>query len=81
MGKWTMKQFDCVTLLEDIPSEGLKAGAVGTILDVYVAPSLAYEVEFCDENGVSITPDPTFTLRPEQVCLYWSAPEGSGETG
>ena len=44
-----VKLLDVVALLEDKPSEGLVAGQVGTVVEVF-APD-AFEVEFLDGNG------------------------------
>ena len=49
-----MKLFDVVALAADLPEEGLKAGAEGTIIDVYERPEPAYEVEFSDDDGSTI---------------------------
>ena len=49
-----MKLFDVVALTVDLPEEGLKAGAEGTIIEVYERPGLAYEVEFSNEDGATI---------------------------
>ena len=46
--------FDVVTLMQDLPEKGLFAGMVGTLLDIYTKPVLAYEVEFCDVSGRTI---------------------------
>lgn len=46
--------LDVVVLAEDIPEDGLLAGMVGAVVDVYTAPIEAYEVEFCDPQGRTI---------------------------
>jgi hypothetical protein len=56
--------FDVVTLMHDIPEEGLRAGMVGAVIDVYAEPALAYEVEFCDALGRTIG---QLALLPEQL--------------
>lgn len=55
--------FDEVVLLEDLPDDGLRAGMVGTIIEVYSSPTRAYEVEFCDAVGLTIA---LLALLPEQ---------------
>jgi hypothetical protein len=40
-----------VRLTVDLPDEHLKAGDVGTIVHVFDAPDVAYEVESCDSQG------------------------------
>ena len=56
--------FDVVTLMHDIPEEGLRAGMVGAVIDVYAEPALAYEVEFCDALGRTTR---QLALLPEQL--------------
>ncbi|MCW3820406.1 DUF4926 domain-containing protein [Micromonospora sp. DR5-3] len=57
-----MDLYDLVELREALPEENLPAEAVGTIVHVFHRPQLAYEVEFTDEDGrtlssVALTPD------------------------
>ncbi|MGO8767120.1 MAG: DUF4926 domain-containing protein [Limisphaerales bacterium] len=47
--KTPVKLFDVVALLEDKPGEGLSAGHVGTVVEVF-APDV-FEVEFLDSSG------------------------------
>lgn len=56
--------YDVVELQEAIPGEHLPAGAVGTVVHIFSAPSTAYEVEFTDADGRTVT---MITLRPDQV--------------
>jgi hypothetical protein len=65
------EMFDTVTLHIDLPNDGLKRGTVGTIIEVFEKPYLAYEVEFADNNGRTIT---TIALQPHQIRLL---PKGS----
>ncbi|CAB3916803.1 DUF4926 domain-containing protein [Achromobacter denitrificans] len=58
--------FDVVELKEDIPDEGLYAGMVGAVIEVYCEPTEGYEVEFCDEQGRTIT---QLALPPEKLKL------------
>lgn len=46
--------LDVVALAEDIPEDGLVAGMIGAVVDVYATPIEAYEVEFCDPQGRTI---------------------------
>lgn len=65
-----MKSFsllDVVVLIEDMPSMGLKAGMKGVVVHIFSIPIVAYEVEFCDNQGQTIT---TLALRPEQLEFY-----------
>lgn len=53
---------DAVELIEAWPEEHLEKGAIGVVVEKFIAPVEAYEIEFCDENGVmiaqiSVTPD------------------------
>ncbi len=47
-------ELDVVILAEDLPDEGLTKGMIGTIVMVFETPTLAYLVEFCDEEGRTI---------------------------
>ncbi|WP_080768430.1 DUF4926 domain-containing protein [Pectobacterium brasiliense] len=46
--------FDVISLKNDLPDEGLKKGMLGTIVHIYDDPSLAYDIEFCDDNGETL---------------------------
>lgn len=45
----TFKTFDVVALRH--AQDGLNAGAVGAVLEVYVQPRESFLVEFCNEAG------------------------------
>ena len=60
-------EFEVVSLVGDIPDEGLTKGQIGTIVDIYTSPSLAYEVEFCDKQGRTVA---LLALDPEQLDDY-----------
>lgn len=47
-----VKLLDVVALLADKPAEGLVAGQVGTVVEVF-APGV-FEVEFLDANGKTV---------------------------
>lgn len=47
-------QYDKVKLRNDRPIEGLCAGSVGYIVEVYSSPHEGYDVEFLDENGRTV---------------------------
>ena len=62
-----IKLLDVVALLEDVPSEGLSRGEVGTVVEVFAGkPDLpgTLLVEFSDRNGESYAFAP---LRPQQL--------------
>lgn len=56
--------LEVVQLQQDFPNCSLCRGSTGTVIDTYMAPHEAYEVEFCDDRGVTIA---LLTLRPEQL--------------
>lgn len=58
-----MEPYDIVELVEDLPVEGLHAGQVGTIVEVYTEPP-GFEVEFTDDEGVTVA---LLSLLPEQL--------------
>ncbi len=62
-----IKLLDVVALLEDVPSEGLSRGEVGTVVEVFAPqPDLpgALLVEFSDRHGESYA---FASLRPHQL--------------
>ena len=46
--------LDVVALAEDVPEEGLVAGMIGAVVEVYTTPTEAYDVEFCDPQGRTV---------------------------
>jgi hypothetical protein len=64
-----LKLHDVVALLEDRPTEGLRRGQLGTIIDVYKAG--AYEVEFADRQGQTYA---TLTLNAAQLIPIYEEP-------
>jgi hypothetical protein len=53
-----INELDIVRLTADMPHLGLQEGAIGTVLMVHTAPSLAYEVEFQGmDDTVAVQPD------------------------
>ena len=63
MDKPALKEFDLAALREDLPSHGLRAGDVGTVVFVH-GDGLAYEVEFMTADGRTIAVE---TLEAAQV--------------
>ena len=49
MNKKTIKLLDTVALREDLPARKLRAGEVGTVVEILADG--VYEVEFCDASG------------------------------
>ncbi len=68
-----MDLLDVVELTVDLPEEGLQAGAVGTVVHIFREPSLAYEVEFADNDGRTIAMLP---LTSEQIRSCGGASHG-----
>ena len=56
--------LETVVATIDIPDEGIRAGDVGTIVDVYTQGATAYEVEFATAEGSSRA---SVTLAPAHV--------------
>ncbi len=48
-----IKELDCVILTSDLPSNGLTAGTVGTVVHVH-RDEQAFEVEFADQDGRTV---------------------------
>lgn len=59
-----IKLLDVVALTEDLPERGLLRGQVGTVVET-LAPGV-YEIEFCDEQGVSYA---SLALRAAQIMV------------
>lgn len=51
MNSQQLKLLDTVIVTVDLPSEEVLAGDLGTIVEIYNAPSPAYEVEFVNPTG------------------------------
>lgn len=60
------KVNDTVQLTDEIASESLSKEAVGVIVEEFSDPEQAYEVEFCDNKGVTIA---QVVLRSNQFIL------------
>ncbi|WP_083860218.1 DUF4926 domain-containing protein [Cupriavidus sp. BIS7] len=60
--------FDVVALIDDLLDDGLRAGMKGVIVEIHHSPCLAYEVEFCDEQGKALA---LVALLPTQVKRVW----------
>lgn len=70
-----MKLYDMVALLVDLPTEGLKRGQVGTIVEIW-EPGV-FEVEFADTNGMTYA---MVALRTEQLMILYWHPDPSRQT-
>lgn len=59
-------EYDTVRLKRDLPTKGLSAGAIGTILLIYEQSPLppAYEIEFTDGNGNALA---ILALQEEEI--------------
>ena len=62
MKKKTIRLLDTVALLEDVPTRKLRAGEVGTVVEIL--GNGAFEVEFCDQQGQTYA---EFALRADQI--------------
>ena len=60
----SIKPFDVVALLEDMPERGLRRGQVGTIVEPLARG--VFEVEFSDNNGRAYA---TLALRSDQLMI------------
>ena len=62
-----IKLLDVVALIEDVESEGLRRGEVGTVVELW--KNGVFEVEFSDDSGKAYA---FAALRPEQLIkLYF----------
>jgi hypothetical protein len=58
--------LDTIIVTSDQPEYEVLAGDLGTIVEIYESPNLAYEIEFVNPNG---TTRALLTVSPEQVRL------------
>jgi hypothetical protein len=56
--------YDVVRLAVDLPEDGLQAGAIGTVVEIFDVPQRAYEIEFADDSGTTIA---QLALEPGQI--------------
>ena len=66
-----LREHDVVTVMVDVPAEGLSAGDVGAIVHCYPEQN-AYEVDFLDDHGRSkgvVTLSASQLLRLNLVSL------------
>jgi hypothetical protein len=61
------QELEVVTLAVDLPEDGLRAGDIGTVVDVFEIPTTAYEVEFVEADG---TTRAMVTLTADQLRPY-----------
>ena len=59
-----LKLLDTVIAATNFPEYKVLAGDLGAVVEVYAAPSLAYEVEFVNPDGSTRA---LLTLAPSQV--------------
>ncbi len=64
-----IETLSVVTLIEDLPDEGLVRGQVGTVVESWVPGG--YEVEFSDSDGKTYA---TVALRAEQLMRLHHEP-------
>jgi hypothetical protein len=57
-----IKLLDVVALVEDLPADALRRGAVGTVVEEW--KDGIFEVEFCDNTGKAYA---FVALRPDQL--------------
>lgn len=63
--------IDVIKLKRDIPEEKLKAGDLGTIVEILQEePVAVYEVEFCNNKGETIT---TLSIEEKDMQLFYTA--------
>ncbi len=58
-----IKEHDCVVLMQELPSEGLQAGDIGTVVHVHQGGA-GYTVEFMTLAGQTVS---ISTLLPAQI--------------
>jgi hypothetical protein len=61
---YALSLLDSVISAVDVPEHQVLAGDLGTIVEIYTYPTLAYEVEFVNPDGSTRA---LLTLTPDQV--------------
>ena len=62
--KMNPKLLDTIIVTINVHDQKILAGDLGTIVEVYTKPTLAYEVEFVNTDG---TARALLTLAPDQI--------------
>jgi len=65
-----LKILDTIIITVNIPDHRVLAGDIGTVVEVYTEPHLAFDVEFVNPDGSTRA---LLTLSPEQVRSLSSA--------
>ena len=73
MSMQTIREHDVVALTEDLPSERLVRGQVGTVVHVYGPDD--FEVEFADRDGRTYA---MATVGGRKLLLLHHEPVGAG---
>ena len=60
----TIKLFDPVEVIKDIPDKRLKTGMRGAVVEIYTKPTLGYEVEF---DNIPVNDLNIAALLPDQI--------------
>lgn len=60
----TLQLLETVIATASFPNESVLAGDLGTVVEIYSIPRLAYEVEFVNPDGSTRA---LLTLMPEQI--------------
>lgn len=71
--------LDTVIATVNLPDHNVLAGDLGTIVEVYTHPGLAYEVEFVNPDGstralLTLAPDQVRKLSPADVLTTRQLP-------
>jgi len=66
----TIRLFNVVALIVDLPEHNLWRGQVGTVVET-LARGKAFEVEFCDNEGRTYG---SLGLRPDQIMVLHYEP-------
>ena len=64
MNSKAIELLDTIITTTNFPDHQVLAGDLGTIVEIYTTPCLAYEVEFVNPDG---TTRALFTVRPDQI--------------
>jgi hypothetical protein len=75
----SFKLLDTVIATANLPDHNVLAGDLGTVVEVYTDPQLAYEVEFVNPDGstralLTLAPDQVRALQPSDVLTTRQLP-------
>ena len=63
---------DTIQLVQDVPEESLKRGAIGVVVARFFNPDEAYEIEFSGPDGATIL---QIALKSDRFVIVGESPD------